>query len=93
MNDEVLKEAVRFGPGDIVNMHYDLRIDERGIERSSTLLAGRWRMRGDKVRFVLSSTSREKLGTRAIVFTKIEEYDPIDPADWVIDEREKFELE
>ena len=94
MNDEILKVAVRFGPADLVNMFYDVRIDERGIRWSPPiLLAGRWRMRGDKVRLALNPSSREKLGTRAIVFAKIEEYDPIDPADWIIDERVETELE
>ena len=92
MNDDVLNVAVSFGPGNGVYMFTDLDINERGLAMS-TFLRGNWRMTGEQIRLTLMSGSRERLGYKAIVFTKIETYDPIDLADWIIDEREGLELE
>ena len=90
VNDDVLNIAVRFGPANRVTMDYNLVICERGL-RSTVLLVGNWRMRGEQIHLILLSGSQERLGYSVIVFSKIETYDPIDPADWIIDEREELE--
>jgi hypothetical protein len=53
------------------------------IDHSGTLLGGTYRVIKGEIIYRLYPEFQEQLGIKEIVFRSVEDYDPIDPHDWL----------
>ena len=54
----------------------------RGISHSGTVLVGTYRVIEEEIRYRITEPFQELLGTRNIIFQRVEDYKPIDP-EWI----------
>lgn len=85
-NEETLHVFPTFGPATRFNIRYNIYLSSGGALASTTLASGSWQLRNDQMYFNLTPHFQEQLGVRRIIFNRLEEYDPINPEDWITPE-------
>jgi hypothetical protein len=66
------------GPGEGADTGY-------GIKHSGMLLIGGYRVTKGEIRYNITPVFQEQLGVNEIIFRRVEDYDQIDPHDWLPD--------
>ena len=89
-NGEELKVFPKFSLLSQLSIHYNLGLAPRGRLETTTLISGSWSLVDDQIRFWIDQDFREQFGVNVIYFSKVDDYNSIDPVDWITPEIEIF---